>query len=107
MRPAAPSLRAVELVLLADCAAADYPTLHDRILFRRVVAMGCPKLDDLEAHIDRLAVLLAEGVVALVVPAVHYVGWALHQGVLRCGAFLLADLHHVFAFQDVEEHVHR
>ncbi|HHO75829.1 MAG TPA: 4Fe-4S ferredoxin [Deltaproteobacteria bacterium] len=51
-------LKGADLVLLADCAAAAYPDLHQRVLRGNAVAMGCPKLDDLEAHIVRLAEIL-------------------------------------------------
>ena len=53
--PGAPFLQGADLLLLADCAAASYPDLHRNLLPGRAVAMGCPKLDDLDAHIERLA----------------------------------------------------
>lgn len=58
--PNAPFLKGADLVLLADCAATAYPELHQKVLPEKVVAMGCPKLDDLNAHIDRLAQILKE-----------------------------------------------
>jgi ferredoxin len=56
--PHAPFLKGADLILLADCAAAAYPNLHQHLLSGKAVAMGCPKLDDLEAHIQRLAEIL-------------------------------------------------
>jgi NAD-dependent dihydropyrimidine dehydrogenase PreA subunit len=56
--PQAPFLKGADLVLMADCAAVSLPDLHRRILRGRAVAIGCPKLDDLDAHIDRLAEIL-------------------------------------------------
>ena len=56
--PHAPFLNGADLILLADCAAAAYPNLHQHLLVDKAVAMGCPKLDDLEAHIQRLAEIL-------------------------------------------------
>jgi ferredoxin len=56
--PQAPFLKNADLVLLADCVAVAYPDLHSKILKGRAVAIGCPKLDDLEAHIERLAHIL-------------------------------------------------
>ncbi len=56
--PQAPFLQGSDLVLLADCVAAAYPDLHQKLLPGRAVVMGCPKLDDLEAHISRLAAIL-------------------------------------------------
>ncbi|MBI9077013.1 MAG: 4Fe-4S binding protein [Desulfatibacillum sp.] len=56
--PKAPFLQGADLVLLADCAAASNPALHQKVLPNRAIAMGCPKLDDLEAHINKLAEIL-------------------------------------------------
>lgn len=58
LRPDAPFLKGADLLLLADCAAACYPDLHARLLPGRAVAMGCPKLDDLQAHIERLSEII-------------------------------------------------
>lgn len=58
LNPAAPFLKDTDLVLLADCCAASMPDLHRKILKGHAVAMGCPKLDDIEAHIVRLAEIL-------------------------------------------------
>jgi ferredoxin len=57
--PQAPFLKNADLVLLADCVAVAYPDLHKKILKDRAIAIGCPKLDDLEAHIERLVQILA------------------------------------------------
>ncbi len=53
--PDAPFLKGKDLVLLADCSAAAFPALHRKLLAGRAVAMGCPKFDDLEEHIEKLA----------------------------------------------------
>ncbi|MFO8056091.1 MAG: 4Fe-4S binding protein [bacterium] len=53
--PDAPFLKGKDLVLLADCSAAAFPPLHRKLLSGRSVAMGCPKFDDLEEHIEKLA----------------------------------------------------
>ncbi|SHI83221.1 4Fe-4S binding domain-containing protein [Desulfatibacillum alkenivorans DSM 16219] len=59
MGPNTPFLKGADLVLLADCAAASNPALHQKVLPGKAIAMGCPKLDDLQAHIDKLAQILA------------------------------------------------
>jgi len=56
--PQAPFLRDADLLLLADCVAVAHPNLHRDILKSKAVAIGCPKLDDLEAHIERLSEIL-------------------------------------------------
>ncbi len=58
MGPKTPFLQGADLVLLADCAAASNPALHQKVLPNKAIAMGCPKLDDLEAHINKLAEIL-------------------------------------------------
>lgn len=57
----APYLKGAELLLLADCAAVAYANLHRDLLRGKVVAMACPKLDDAEAYIEKLARVVAEG----------------------------------------------
>jgi len=56
--PEAPFLKGANLVLLADCAAAAYPNLHPHLLRGRAIVMACPKFDDLDGHINRLAAIL-------------------------------------------------
>jgi ferredoxin len=58
LSPHAPFLKDADLLLLADCVAVAHPNLHQEILNGKAVAIGCPKLDDLEAHIERLAEIL-------------------------------------------------
>jgi len=58
LSPDAPYIKGADLVLLADCGAASHPNLHRDIIKGRVIAMGCPKLDDLDAHITKLADIL-------------------------------------------------
>jgi NAD-dependent dihydropyrimidine dehydrogenase PreA subunit len=58
LNPQAPFLKGADLVLLADCAAAAVPDLHSRYLAGKAVAMACPKLDDAQAHADKLAQVL-------------------------------------------------
>lgn len=59
LSPQAPYLQGADLLLLADCAAASLPDLHQRLLGGRAVALACPKLDDAQAHIDKLAQLIS------------------------------------------------
>lgn len=60
LHPGTPFLRGADLYLVADCAGFAYPELHRDVLSGHAVAIGCPKLDDLEAHIERLADILRE-----------------------------------------------
>lgn len=82
MGPGAPFLNGADLVLLADCVAAAYPDLHARLLPGRVAAMGCPKLDDLEAHIGRLTEIIRHSNLKSLTVA--------HMEVPCCGGFIYA-----------------
>ncbi|MBN2297744.1 MAG: 4Fe-4S binding protein [Deltaproteobacteria bacterium] len=87
----APFIKGADLLLLADCAAAAYPNLHQHLLKNRAVAMGCPKLDNLEAHIQRLAEILKGAllksltVVHMEVPCCKAFVSAAHEAIRRSG----------------------
>jgi len=49
----APFLKGADLLVLADCTAVAFPTLHRDLLQGRVVMMGCPKFDDVQDYIDK------------------------------------------------------
>jgi NAD-dependent dihydropyrimidine dehydrogenase PreA subunit len=89
--PHAPFLKGSDLILLADCAAAAYPALHQDLFQGRTVAMGCPKLDDLDAHIDRLTEIIREAsprsltVVHMEVPCCRAFVQAARQAIERSG----------------------
>lgn len=54
----APFYQDRELVLAADCAAFSMPDFHSRIIKGRALAIGCPKLDDIQPYIEKLAEIL-------------------------------------------------
>lgn len=91
LSPHAPFLKGADLILLADCAATAYPNLHQHLLKDRAVAMGCPKLDNLEAHIQRLAEILKGAcpksltVVHMEVPCCKAFVSAAHEAIHRSG----------------------
>jgi ferredoxin len=51
--PTAPFLKGADLLILADCVGGAYAGLHRDLMVGRVVMMGCPKLDDAEAYIEK------------------------------------------------------
>jgi len=91
LSPNAPYLQGAELLLLADCAAASLPDLHARLLGGRAVALACPKLDDAQAHIDKLAQLIAVArprsitVVHMEVPCCKGLEFIVRQAMARAG----------------------
>ena len=52
--PQAPFLKGADLLVLADCGAIAFPTLHRDLLQNRVVLAGCPKFDDLALYEQKL-----------------------------------------------------
>ena len=56
---AAPYFRGADLLDAADCVPFAYPRFHDDFLAGKAVVVGCPKLDDLRAYVDKLGRILA------------------------------------------------
>lgn len=58
--PKAPFLQGSDLLLAADCAAFTYPAFHRDFLKGHSLLIACPKLDDLQAHIQKLTEILRQ-----------------------------------------------
>ena len=56
--PSAPYLHGADLLLAADCVPAATPDFHTRFLGSDPLIIACPKLDDNEAQVDKLAAIL-------------------------------------------------
>ena len=54
----APFLRGADLFLVADCVPFACAGFHDQVLRRRPLVIGCPKLDNARAYVDKLAEML-------------------------------------------------
>jgi len=61
VNPAAPYFRDADLLLAADCTAFAYGSLHPDFLRGRALAIGCPKLDDMDEYIAKLRAIIEEG----------------------------------------------
>lgn len=57
--PTAPFLRQADLLLAADCAAFAYADFHRDFLEGKALLIGCPKLDDGRAYLEKLSAILA------------------------------------------------
>jgi Pyruvate/2-oxoacid:ferredoxin oxidoreductase delta subunit len=58
LSPLAPYLRGADLLLVADCVPFACADFHSRILDGRPVAIGCPKLDDGQAYVQKLSQII-------------------------------------------------
>lgn len=55
--PEAPFLKGADLLVVADCVPVAFPSLHKDFLHGRAVMMGCPKLDDAQAYVEKFAAI--------------------------------------------------
>jgi ferredoxin len=73
----APYFQGADLLLVADCVPFACPDFHGRILRERPVVVGCPKLDEPDFYVEKLAAILRESgvrsltVVHMEVPCCH------------------------------------
>ena len=58
--PAAPYFREADLMLVADCVPFALANFHSRFLRGRPVVVGCPKLDDADYYVEKLAEILKQ-----------------------------------------------
>ncbi|MCJ7777476.1 MAG: hypothetical protein MUP16_04090, partial [Sedimentisphaerales bacterium] len=56
--PNAPSFANADLLLVADCVPFAMGDFHNRFLKGRSITVGCPKLDNAEFYIEKLAQIL-------------------------------------------------
>jgi NAD-dependent dihydropyrimidine dehydrogenase PreA subunit len=54
----APFFDNVSLTLIADCVPFAYPNVHADFIRGTAVAVGCPKLDDAAAYVEKLTLML-------------------------------------------------
>jgi len=54
LAPNAPYFQGADLLLVADCAPFCVPDFHNRFLKGKAVALGCPKLDNVQSYIDKM-----------------------------------------------------
>lgn len=58
--PSAPFLKGTDLLLTADCVPFAYPGFHQQLLNGHALVIACPKLDDFEAHRQKLTAILSQ-----------------------------------------------
>ncbi len=55
----APVLKEASLLVAADCVPVAYPDFHAKLLAGHAVVIGCPKFDDMEEGVARLAAIIS------------------------------------------------
>ncbi|KPK80902.1 MAG: hypothetical protein AMJ81_11135 [Phycisphaerae bacterium SM23_33] len=78
--PTAPYLQHADLLVCADCVPFALGDFHQRLLRGRAVLVGCPKLDDAQAQVEKLAAVFALNAVRSVTVA--------HMEVPCCGGIV-------------------
>jgi NAD-dependent dihydropyrimidine dehydrogenase PreA subunit len=56
----APYLKGADLLISADCVGSSHPSFHDELVKGKVLLIGCPKLDDADAYIEKLTQMFTE-----------------------------------------------
>lgn len=91
LAPNAPYLANADLLLVADCVPFAMGDFHNTFLKGHAVAVGCPKLDDVEFYIDKLTAILKANklnslaVIHMEVPCCSGLTHIARQAVTRAG----------------------
>lgn len=56
--PQAPYLSGADILIAADCVAFTYASFHEDLLKGKILLVGCPKLDNVEAYGEKIAQIL-------------------------------------------------
>ncbi len=54
----APYFQNADLVIVADCVPFSYANFHQDFLSGKAIAIGCPKLDDADAYIEKITQII-------------------------------------------------
>jgi len=67
--PEAPFLKGAHLLVAADCVPVAYPNFHQDFLKGKVVMVGCPKFDDVQAYLEKfIEIFKAAEIKSITVP---------------------------------------
>jgi hypothetical protein len=76
---------------VADCVPFAYADFHRRFLRGKTIAIGCPKLDDVAAYVDKLAQILSNSdvrsltVVHMEVPCCYGFAYIVREALKKAG----------------------
>jgi len=88
---AAPFLKDATLLITADCVPVAAPSFHSDYLKGKVVMLGCPKFDDADLYIDKLADIFSrnniQGITMMVmeVPCCSQMKWIVERAMEKSG----------------------
>jgi len=91
VQPGAPYFQDAHLLVAADCVPFAYARFHEDFLAGKRLVVGCPKLDDNEAYVGKLAQILGRGtirsvtVVKMVVPCCGGIALAARRAIALSG----------------------
>lgn len=54
VNPSAPYFKNADIIIVADCIPFAYANFHQDFLKDKAIAIGCPKLDDVDAYIEKI-----------------------------------------------------
>jgi ferredoxin len=89
--PTAPYLKNADIVIIADCVAYAHAMAHDKFIRGKKVLIGCPKLDERELYVDRLAGIIGNNdlnsitLVHMEVPCCYGFNGILDEAIKRSG----------------------
>lgn len=90
--PQAPYLKGADILIAADCVAFAYADFHRRFLKGKALVIGCPKLDDIQSHIEKLEQIFRHAgirsitVAYMEVPCCFGLAGAVNEAMKRAGA---------------------
>lgn len=79
--PTAPFLKEADLLLAADCVPFAYNRFHEDFLAGKALLIGCPKLDDGQAYLEKLTAILRQNAIRRLT--------VLHMEVPCCSALVM------------------
>jgi len=93
--PSMPFFKGADVLLAADCVPFAFRDFHGKFLEGRPVIIGCPKLDDQKAYLDKLTDIFRDAtpksvnIVHMEVPCCHGLQKIVDEAVRRAGKDIL------------------
>jgi len=96
--PTAPFLKNADLLVAADCTPVAYRSFHRDFLEGRVIMVGCPKFDDVQAYVEKFAQIFTQAsirsvtVVVMEVPCCQSLPLIVRRGMVMAGKDIPVEL---------------